>query len=135
MQKTLIIGNLGQDATLKDVNGKQFVTFSIADSMRGKNADGTTVERTQWFECTMKPGNVLPYLKKGQQVAVIGRVYATAYTSRQDGTPQAALKCQVHELNLLGGASQHAAQPAAQPTQAPQAAPTMPAEEDGDLPF
>ena len=105
MQKTIVIGHLGQDAILKDYNGKQFVQFSIADSSKSKKADGTVIERTQWFECTMNYTNVFSYLKKGQLVMVMGRATVSAYISKQDGSARASLNLQVSELNLLGGSN------------------------------
>lgn len=129
---------------MKDVNGNQFATFTIADTVKSKNSEGVNVERTTWFECAMKPSNVLPYLKKGQLVMVIGRVYANAYISKQTGEPAATLKVQVHEINLLGSGkndtqqpqhaqqSQQTAQPAQQPVQQSIA---MPQEGEDDLPF
>lgn len=144
MQKTLIIGHLGKEAEVKEVNGKQFVSFTLADSNKRKTATGEIIDSVTWYECTMNLTNVLPYLKKGQQVMVIGRSYATGYVSKQTGEIAVAMKCVVQELQLLGSpsgntGSQPAAgqqAPAAQPVQQqqPQTA-MMPAEGDDDLPF
>lgn len=101
MQKTIIIGHLGQDAQMRESNGRQFITFSVADSNKRKNADGTTTDNTQWIECLYSSTGVFPYLKKGTQVAIAGRLYAQAY--EKNGQAMASLKCQVQELNLLGG--------------------------------
>ena len=149
MQKIMIIGHLGQDAVIKDINGSQFVSFSIADTIKTKDPYGTVRERTTWFDCAMKPSNVVQYLKKGTQVCVMGRISADAYIGKQDGQPKANLRCHVFELNLLsGGASQAAtataAAPQAQATPAQQAptafaqAPTQDVlinDGDDDLPF
>lgn len=122
MQKTLIIGNLGRDAELKEVNGRQFISFTLADSNKRKTADGNIVESTTWYECTMNNGNVLPYLKKGAQVMVIGRSYATGYINKQTKEAAVSMKCAVQELHLLGSSSngngQQMQQTAAQQPQA-----------------
>lgn len=129
----MIIGYLGRDAEIKEANGTQFATFTIADTVTTKNANGVSVERTTWFECSMKNNNVVPYLKKGQLVVVIGRAYATAFTRKDTGIPAATMKMQVHEINLLGSKpSQSASQ---QQQQTEKAAPTMPDDENDGLPF
>ena len=147
MQKTLIIGHLGADAVIKESNGSQFVSFSIADTIKTKDPYGTVRERTTWFDCAMKPSNVVPFLKRGTQVCVIGRISADAYIGKQDGQPKASLRCYVLELNLLGGSPQGAtvaAPPQQQQAAAPQAptafaqAPTQDVlinDGDDDLPF
>lgn len=157
MQKTLIIGNLGGDAELKEHNGRQFVSFSVAETSKRKTANGDVLESKTWYECTMNYGNVFPYLKKGTQVMVIGRSYATAYLAEKgehQGEVMVKMKCTVQELTLLGSAN-NGQQAAQQPAQAP-AAPTpqaqypyaqqavqqpqqatmqMPPDGDDDLPF
>ena len=157
MQKAMIIGNLGRDAELKEVNGRQFISFTLAESDKRRTADGNVVESTTWYECTMNNGNVLPYLKKGTQVMVIGRSYGTGYISKQTGEVAVSMKCAVQEMQLLGSSNnvQHQAQPTsthpaaqAQQSQAQypyaqqavaqqpmQATMQMPAEGDDDLPF
>lgn len=67
MQKVMIIGNLGRDAEVKEVNGNQFVSFTIADTNKRKTAAGEVVESTTWYDCTMNKTNVFPYLKKGSK--------------------------------------------------------------------
>jgi len=125
MQKAMIIGNLGRDAEVKEVNGNQFVSFTIADTNKRKTAAGEVVESTTWYDCTMNKTNVFPYLKRGQQVMIIGRIYANSYICKQGehlGEAMTAMKFTVQELQLLGGArndNQQAA-PAQQPAQQPQ---------------
>ena len=140
MQKIMIIGHLGADAIIKENNGSQFVSFSIADTIKTKDPYGTVRERTTWFDCAMKPSNVVQYLKKGTQVCVIGRISADAYIGKQDGQPKASLRCYVLELNLLGGNPQGATVAAPAP-QAPTAFAQAPTQDvlindgDDDLPF
>ena len=101
MQKTIIIGHLGSDAQQRESNGRAFITFSIADTQKYKKADGTYAEQMQWIECISNSTGVLPYLKKGTLVSVVGRMSAQAY--EKNGQAVASLKCNVQELNLLGG--------------------------------
>ena len=123
MQKTLIIGNLGGDAELKEYNGRQFVSFHIAETGKRKTASGDVLESKTWYECTMNYGNVFPYLKKGTQVMVIGRSYATAYVAEKgehQGEVMVKMKCTVQELILLGSSNNNGQHATQQPAQAPQ---------------
>lgn len=148
MQKAMIIGNLGRDAEVKEVNGNQFVSFTIADTNKRKTAAGEVVESTTWYDCTMNKTNVFPYLKKGQQVMIIGRIYANSYICKQGehlGEAMTAMKFTVQELQLLGGARNDNQQPAQQPqvqhqyaqqaAQYQQPAMQMPPTGEDDLPF
>ena len=40
MIKMQVIGHLGQDATVNNVNGKSVINFSVAHSEKYKNKDG-----------------------------------------------------------------------------------------------
>lgn len=157
MQKSFITGNLGRDAEIREVNGNQFVYFTLADTNKRKTAAGDIVESTTWYDCTMNKTNAFPYLKKGQQVLIIGRIYASSYICKQgehQGEAMTAMKCAVQELQLLGGmksdgqqqstqhqpAQQHQPQAqypyAQQAMQQPQqAAMQMPPDGEDDLPF
>lgn len=148
MQKAMIIGNLGRDAEVKEVNGNQFVSFTIADTNKRKTAAGDVVESTTWYDCTMNKTNVFPYLKRGQQVMIIGRIYANSYICKQGehlGEAMTAMKFTVQELQLLGGARNDNQQPAQQPqvqhqyaqqaAQYQQPAMQMPPTGEDDLPF
>lgn len=60
-----VIGNLGSDAEVVQSNGKKFVTLSIADSRKFKNADGSEVSQTTWIDAIINDADapILPYLR------------------------------------------------------------------------
>lgn len=91
-----VIGNLGRDAEIKTAqDGRQFVTFSVADSAKVKGEEVTT-----WIDCTYNGTNVAQYLKKGCKVFVYGRLSARIYT-KKDGTQNIALSCAVNDLQIV----------------------------------
>lgn len=49
MNTICIVGNIGQDARHITTNGADFISFSIADSERWKDANGEARERTTWL--------------------------------------------------------------------------------------
>ena len=100
-----MIGNLGADATIKELNGRRYIAFSIGDNEKYTDQQGVKHERTTWVSC-LKPlyndnTTLLQYLTRGTQVFIRGRVSTKAYQSKQDLSWQASINCNVKELQLL----------------------------------
>lgn len=73
-----IIGNLGKDAEIKKINEKEYLSFSVASTEKKGEQEVTT-----WISVLAGNNpNLLPYLKKGQQVFVSGRMSAGIYQSQ-----------------------------------------------------
>lgn len=71
MQKITLIGNLGKDPEERITNnGSKLITFSLAVTARK--------EEIVWYECTLWNKRVemflgiLPYLKKGSKILIMG---------------------------------------------------------------
>ena len=66
MLRISVIGRLGQDAIVNDVNGKTVINFSMAYSEKFKNQQGQDVDKTTWVSCAYWTDkvNVANYLKK-----------------------------------------------------------------------
>ena len=106
MIKLQVIGNLGKDCIVKEVNGKTVINFSVAHSERFKDSQGNQKERTTWVECAYWTDKtaVAPYLTKGKTVYAEGTPEADAYTNKE-GQAAATLRMRVQNLQLLGGNS------------------------------
>lgn len=103
MNKSQFIGNLAADAeVIQGANG-EFVKFRLGVNDRHKNRAGDVVETTEWVNCTMSKNAVLPYLVKGKEVLVEGRIRAEVYKKKEGAEPGVALCLRVLELHLLGG--------------------------------
>ena len=102
MIKLQIIGNLGKDCIVKEVNGKNVINFSVAHSERYKDAQGNQKERTTWVECAYWTDRttVAQYLTKGRTVYAEGTPEADAY-SNKEGQPAATLRMRVQNVQLL----------------------------------
>jgi single-strand DNA-binding protein len=105
MIKLQIVGNLGKDCIVKEVNGKNVINFSVAHTERYKDAQGNQKERTTWVECAYWTDRtaVGQYLKRGQMVYAEGSPEADAYTNKEN-QPAATLRMRVSNLQLLGSA-------------------------------
>lgn len=106
MIKLQIVGNLGKDCIVKEVNGKNVINFSVAHSERYKDAQGNQKERTTWVECAYWTDKtaVAQYLTKGKTVYAEGYPEADGYTNK-DGQVAATLRMRVQNIQLLGGNS------------------------------
>lgn len=104
MIKLQVIGNLGKDCIVKEVNGKTVINFSVAHSERYKDSQGNQKERTTWVECAYWTDRtaVSQYLTKGKTVYAEGSPEADAYTNKE-GQAAATLRMRVQNLQLLGG--------------------------------
>jgi single-strand DNA-binding protein len=106
MIKLQVIGNLGKDALVNNVNGKNVINFTVAHTERFKDAQGNLKDKTTWVDCAYWTDRtaVAPYLKKGTQVYVEGQPDVRTYTT-QDGRQGATLSLRVLSVQLLGSKS------------------------------
>ncbi len=103
MIKLQIVGNLGKDCIVKEVNGKNVINFSVAHTEKFKDAQGNPKERTTWVECAYWTDRtaIAPYLKKGQMVYAEGSPEADGYMNK-DNQAAATLRMRVQNIQLLG---------------------------------
>lgn len=106
MLKLQLIGNLGQDATVNNVNGKSVINFSVAHTERFKAQGGDMIDKTTWVSCSYWTDKtaIVPYLKKGTQVFVEGTPEANTYVKNGQTLP--TLKLRVASIQLVGGNKQ-----------------------------
>lgn len=103
MIKLQVIGNLGKDCLVKEVNGKNVINFTVAHTERYKDNQGNQKERTTWVECAYWTDKtaISPYLTKGQMVYVEGAPEADAYMNKENQAA-ATLRLRVSNIQLLG---------------------------------
>ena len=98
MIKMQLIGTIGKDAEVKDVDKTKVINFSVAVN-QGYGEKKTTL----WVEAA-KFGDkttVANYLKKGTKVFISGEPTLHNWTSKT-GSSGTSLKIRVNELELLG---------------------------------
>ena len=109
MIKLLVIGNLGKDCVVNNVNGKTVINFNVAHTEKYKDAQGNQKDKTIWVDCaywTDRTG-ISPYLTKGKTVYVEGTPDVRTYTT-SDGRNGASLSLRVLSIQLVGGAKSDA---------------------------
>lgn len=107
MKQLTIIGNLGADAELKVLNGRECVTFRVADTESYTNAQGQKVEQTTWYDCVLNNngGQLLRYLSRGTKVMVQGLPQYRIFDSAKYHTKMVGVSISVQRVELVGGGS------------------------------
>ena len=105
VNKVILIGHLGRDAETAYTASQTAVTkFSVATNRRWKDqATSEWKEETNWTNIVLWRGeNVAPYLLKGTQVYVEGRIQTRSYDDK-DGKKVYATEVVAEQVILLGG--------------------------------
>lgn len=107
MLKIEMIGNLGADVEVRDVNGSKFASFRMAHTDKWTNQSGEEKESTIWVDVTVNntESKVLQYLKSGVKVFVRGIGRLRVYSSQKDRCMKAGLTIIANEIELCGGSS------------------------------
>lgn len=119
-----IIGNIGNDAEVKQINGKTCVSFNVAHSDTRRDANGNEIKTTTWVGVLMSGdgGKLTQYLKKGAKVFVRGRMSVKPYQDRNNAW-QCAINVYSNDVVLCDlktpGATAPNQQPPMQQPQAP----------------
>lgn len=99
MQRIEIIGNVGSDAVVKDLQNNQVINFSVAVSEKYNGEAKTT-----WFEISKFGNNVsvAPYIKKGGKIFISGKPNNRAWLNNA-GEAQVTNGILAFDIELLGG--------------------------------
>ena len=107
MIKLQVIGNIGQDARISEVNGSKSINFSLAHNRKFADKDGVMIEKTTWVNCTFwrRDGasvEIAKYLTAGTKVFAEGLPETQMYQGK-DGRMQSSLNLNVTMVELVGG--------------------------------
>ena len=106
MNKIFLIGRLTKDPQMGQTqSGKTVARFSVAVKKQGQ--DGADFFDATAFDKTAE--NVLQYLAKGRQVAVVGRVSIGSYTDR-NGVTRKTFDILADQVEFIGGNGNQAAE-------------------------
>jgi single-stranded DNA-binding protein len=109
MQIVQLIGHIGRDAETKHIGERDYLSFSVACTEKRNNE-----ESTSWYSILYPlQESIAPYLKKGQQVYVMGRLSAKIFQSNNSFGIDLSVFAQI--LQLCGGKKEEATATAASP--------------------
>lgn len=98
-----LIGRLGKDPEVKVFGEKKKASFSIATTDSYKNAKGEKVQDTQWHQVVAwgaVAGIAEKYLKKGQEVALEGKLVHRVYETSA-GEKRSLTEINVNDIVML----------------------------------
>jgi single-strand DNA-binding protein len=107
VNKVFLVGNLGRDAEQRHTTaGRAVSNFTLAttDTWTDK-ASGQRQERTEWHRVVVwgrQAESLQPYLTKGKQICVEGRLQTREWNDR-DGNKRYTTEVQADRITLLGG--------------------------------
>jgi single-strand DNA-binding protein len=137
--KLQVLGHIGKDAEINNVNGKSVVNFNLCHTERYKDSNGVENNKSIWISCSYWSDkvNVAQYIKKGGMLFVEGQPFTDTYT--KDGKTLSQLKLRVTNIHLIGsgnGGNTQPQQPAQQNNATTENAATTPIDDTNDgLPF
>lgn len=105
MLKLEIIGNIGADAEIRNINGESFCSFRVAHTSKYTDRQtGQIIESTQWVSVTINRDvtNLLPFLKRGTKVWCYGDCSTRLFIGH-DGQKHAGLNLRAQSVELCGG--------------------------------
>src|SRR5271165_7457126 len=105
VNKVILVGHLGRDAETKFTpSGAAVTKFSVATNRRWKDQQsGEWKEETNWTNVSLwRAENLAPYLTRGKQVYVEGRLQTRSYDDK-DGKKVYATDVVAEDVILLSG--------------------------------
>lgn len=136
MFQGIITGRLGKDAVQHIYQDQSCVRFSVAIDLSFKDKKtGKKVENVHWQECTVwgtRGEKLLPYLKKGTLVHIMGEMKPTEYTNKE-GNIVKYCTMNVEKIEFLGGGNKSESNE--EPENKTQKTPTTQQTQDDDFPF
>lgn len=118
-----LLGRVGKDVEVRDINGTKCAMFSLATSERYKDRNGEQKEITEWHNIVAwrQTADICEkYVKKGDQVCVLGRIKYRSWES--NGEKRYSTDIVADRVELLGKGEQKSA-PA--PIQKPKTTPIV----------
>ena len=109
LNSVILIGCLTRDVELKYTQrGLAVASGSLAVNRSTKNQNGTYDNKGSFFDFDFMgkmAESLSPYLLKGKQVGLIGRLQQDTWTDRETGAKKSKVKIFVETVQLLGGQS------------------------------
>jgi single-strand DNA-binding protein len=105
VNKVFLIGNLGRDAEQRHTpNGTAVSNFTLATTDMWTDKSGQRQERTEWHRVVVwdrQAESLQPYLTKGKQICVEGRLQTRDWNDR-DGNKRSTTEIRADRITLLG---------------------------------
>lgn len=132
LNKVMLIGNLGSDPELKQLNNDlKVASFSVATTEKIKDKAGAVQDRTEWHRISVwnkQAENCAKYLAKGSKVFIEGKIRTNTY--EKDGEKRYSTEIMAQNVTFLTPRSESSQPQTAQQPQFP-----TPPDDMSDIPF
>ena len=108
VNKVILLGNLGKDPEVKEVNGSKIAKFSLATSETYKDKEGNRIDRTEWHNIVfwrVQAEIAEKYLKKGSQIYLEGKIRTRSYDDK-DGNKKYITEIEGENFTMLNKKSE-----------------------------
>jgi len=106
----ILIGNLGKDPEVKELQSGKVCNFSIATTRKWKDKSGNKAEETEWHNVSAF-GSLATicghYLRKGSKVYIEGRIHTRKWEDKE-GRTQYSTSIIAEDLKMLDSKSPEA---------------------------
>jgi len=99
VNKVILVGNVGQKPTSREVHGKTVANCTLATSMKSKGESVTEWHRLVFWDKTAEL--VCQYVDKGSKIYVEGRITYRKFTNKE-GVEQHSTDIVVSDVKFLG---------------------------------
>lgn len=134
-----LLGSVGKDPEVKDINGTKYATFTLATNETYKDRNGEKQTNTEWHTivCWRNTADIVErFVKKGMQLFVVGKIKTRSWDD-QSGNKRYVTEI-VADSVLMLGKKEDSSRPAPRQEQRPtyHTTPISAGEDNGDdLPF
>jgi single-strand DNA-binding protein len=132
VNKVILVGNVGQKPTSREVNGKTVANCTLATSMRSKGESVTEWHRLVFWDKTADL--VMQYVDKGSKLYVEGRITYRKFTNK-DGVEMHSTEIIVSDMKFLGDSPKKAGQDDAVFTPPTTRGGSVPSSDSTEFPF
>lgn len=107
LNKVTLIGNVGQNPEIKELEGgKKVASFSLATSENYKDREGNKQTNTEWHSIVIwgKLADIVEsYVKQGSQLYLEGKLRTRSWEDKETKAKRYATEIICDKMNMLGG--------------------------------
>ena len=103
--KVQLIGNVGIDPEVKDINGTKMARFTLATNESYTNKAGEKIQQTQWHNTVAwgkKAELIERFVQKGKELVLEGKLTSRSYETAE-GDKRYVTEIQILDLLFVGG--------------------------------
>lgn len=104
VNKVILLGSVGKDPEVKDINGTKCATFTLATNETYKDRNGERQTNTEWHTivCWRNTAEIVEkFVKKGMQLYIEGRIKTRSWDD-QSGNKRYATEIFADSVQMLG---------------------------------